>query len=74
MAWSIAIEVARQEIHGTDRDILSLYRQDPDAVPKATMDQALTQLDPKDVIRNFADMWDERGPRLWHTEDGMYGH
>jgi hypothetical protein len=72
MSWCIAIEVARQEIHGTDMDILSLYKRDPDLGPAPTMDATQMTLDPSDVIRNFNEMW-VNDNRQWKSHVGYYG-
>ena len=74
MAWAIAVEVARQEIHGTERDILSIYKRGDNEQLAPVMDMSKTLTDPKDVIRNFREMWDKEGPRLWRSEEGHYGH
>ena len=75
IAWAIALEVAKQEIHGTERDVLSLYKMQASAEnPMPVMDMSKAQVDPKDVIRNFQEMWDREGPRMWRQEDGIYGH
>jgi len=74
MAWCIAVEVARQEIHGTERDILSIYKHADDQQLAPVMDMSKCLIDPKDVIRNFREIWDKDGPRLWRGEEGFYGH
>jgi hypothetical protein len=74
MAWAIAVEVARQEIHGTERDILSIYKRGGSENLPPVMDMSKTLTDPKDVIRNFQDMWDKDGPRLWREKDGLNGY
>ena len=71
MAWAIAVEVARQEIHGTDKDILALYKMQKDEKdnPLPTMDVAKSQRDPAEVIASMREMWATVGPKLWIDED-----
>jgi len=49
----------------TERDILSIYKRGDSEHLAPVMDMSKTLTDPKDVIRNFRDMWDKDGPRLW---------
>ena len=65
MAWSICVEVARQEMYGTDDDVNKLYKTEPKpGEPPPVMEQSRIIMDPADVIRDWADMWQTRGPRV----------
>ena len=73
-AWSICVEVARQEMYGTEDDTNALYRKDspPGAPPQATMEPSNLIVDPADVIRNFAELWQAKGPRVQLIEGNQY--
>lgn len=74
IAWAIAITVAAQEMHGSARDMFTLYDktqvelEDPQA---QSVDPLLFKREPRDVIEDLLEQWNARGPQLWTPRTGF---
>jgi hypothetical protein len=71
LAWCIAIYVAHQETHGSDRDIFNLYKTQTDEPQAQPFDLSGMIREPREVIQRFAELWDRQGPRWKDNNNGQ---
>ena len=65
MAWSICVYAGMQDAYGTERDILTLYKEQ-DGEYKANVIEQINHIDPKDVIDKLTQ---PKHYRTWAGED-----